>query len=357
MKLIHCSDLHLDSKMESNLSTEKARTRNNEIFMTFESMVQYALANSVSVILIAGDMFDTERISSGTLARILDLIRRADDIDFLYLRGNHDEVQYAFRRRDLPENLKFFTNRWVSYEYGDVVVTGIEFDETNSATLYQKLKLDPEKCNIVMMHGEISTAPGNGMVCVPQLRGRNIQYLALGHIHSYREAPLDLEGRYCYCGCLEGRGFDECGPKGFVLLETVGKKVTSTFLPAARRTFHEISVDITGLETYPELRDAVLNAVQGIDEKDLVKIVLRGTYTLTTQKDLAYLLQYLNQRFFFAKIKDESELNIPDEEYVHDISLKGAFLRAVKAANEDSETKAQMIRCGIQALRGEEIDL
>ena len=29
MKIIHCADIHLDSKMESNLSKEKARERRN----------------------------------------------------------------------------------------------------------------------------------------------------------------------------------------------------------------------------------------------------------------------------------------------------------------------------------------
>ena len=48
----------------------------------------------------------------------------------------------------------------------------------------------------------------------------NIDYLALGHIHSYKCHKLDKRGVYCYSGCLEGRGFDECGDKGFVLLET-----------------------------------------------------------------------------------------------------------------------------------------
>ena len=35
MKLIHCSDLHLDSRMESNLSAAQARERNAEICATF----------------------------------------------------------------------------------------------------------------------------------------------------------------------------------------------------------------------------------------------------------------------------------------------------------------------------------
>ena len=38
MKIIHCSDLHLDSKMQSNLSKEQAKERRNEILITFQKI-------------------------------------------------------------------------------------------------------------------------------------------------------------------------------------------------------------------------------------------------------------------------------------------------------------------------------
>ena len=58
MKIIHCSDLHLDSKMETNLNREKARERKNEILITFEKMIEYSKLNGVEIIILAGDLFD-----------------------------------------------------------------------------------------------------------------------------------------------------------------------------------------------------------------------------------------------------------------------------------------------------------
>ena len=63
MKIIHCADLHLDSKMETNLDKEKAKERKNEILITFEKMVQYAKENDVKVIIIAGDLFDKSNLT------------------------------------------------------------------------------------------------------------------------------------------------------------------------------------------------------------------------------------------------------------------------------------------------------
>ena len=36
MKIIHCADLHLDSKMESNLDREAASMRRDELLDTFD---------------------------------------------------------------------------------------------------------------------------------------------------------------------------------------------------------------------------------------------------------------------------------------------------------------------------------
>ena len=64
MKIIHCADLHLDSKMTANLSKDQARERKREILRTFTRMVEYASKNDVRVILIAGDLFDTRSVSA-----------------------------------------------------------------------------------------------------------------------------------------------------------------------------------------------------------------------------------------------------------------------------------------------------
>jgi exonuclease SbcD len=48
------------------------------------------------------------------------------------------------------------------------------------------------------------------VISLKELKNKAIDYLALGHIHSYKMEQLDSRGVYCYPGCLEGRGFDEC---------------------------------------------------------------------------------------------------------------------------------------------------
>ena len=62
MRFIHCADLHLDSKMTSNLSREQAKERKMEILRTYSRMIDYAKENKIDGIIIAGDLFDTRNI-------------------------------------------------------------------------------------------------------------------------------------------------------------------------------------------------------------------------------------------------------------------------------------------------------
>ncbi len=355
MKIIHCSDIHLDSRMESNLTAAQARERNAEICATFARMAAFAVREQVSAVLIAGDLFDTQRVSAQTAGFVLDRIRSAANVDFFYLRGNHDESRDVFGQAELPENFKTFGSDWTYHRIGDLVLAGLELDRENAHSMYDTLRLNPEDTNIVLLHGQVSTQPGEELIALPKLKNKGIDYLALGHIHSYQTEPLDDRGSWCYCGCLEGRGFDECGEKGFVLLDISGSQIKSEFVPFASRTLHEVFVDITDLLTVNEILDAMTAAAAHIPEEDLVKFTLRGSYTLETQKDLRFLKKMLEGSHYFLKIKDESTLKIKKEDYEHDASLKGEFIRMVLSSDRPQDEKDQIILLGIRALSGEEV--
>lgn len=357
MKFIHCSDIHLDSPMESNLTPRQARERNAELCRTFSRMVSYAQAEGVTAVLLAGDLFDTERVSATTGRFILDTIAAAPAVQFLYLKGNHDDTARAFGGEALPDNLVTFTDTWSTHRFGTVTVSGIELTDTNCLTLYDDLHLNEDDINIVMLHGQVSHQSGDELVCLPRLKGRHIDYLALGHIHSYRAEALDERGTWCYCGCPEGRGYDECGDKGFVLLSIQNGTVSHEFIPFACRTLYEVPVDITGLTDTPAMLAAMNAAAAGIPDTALVKFTLRGTYTADTHKDLPFLQTMLSSRFYSVKLKDESRLALAAADYENDISLKGEFVRLVLASDLPQEDKDRIIVAGLAALRGEELGL
>ena len=358
MKIIHCADLHLDSKMETNLDKEKAKERKNEILITFEKMVQYAKENDVKVIIIAGDLFDKSNVTVKAKNIVKNAISSNPEIDFIYLKGNHDETIFLDEEENL-ENLKTFNNQeWKKYDYENITITGIEFGGKKNYEIYNSLILEKNKINIVVMHGQESETElkdKTEIIELKQLKNKNIDYLALGHIHKYKQQKLDNRGIYCYSGCLEGRGFDECGEKGFVLLDIKENSIQTEFIPFCQRKFYEINVDITGLKENNEIEEKLKENVKNISQTSLVKIILTGEVEIGEERDLLYLTKKFEEYFYFLKIYDRTKIKIDAMKYKYDASLKGEFIRLVLAQELTDEEKDKIINTGIKALSGEEL--
>lgn len=365
MKIIHCADLHLDSKMDTNLDKEHAKERRREILHTFEQMIAYAAQNGVSAILIAGDMFDTKNISATARNAVLHNIDQNPQITFYYLKGNHDNDNFLSGLEEIPENLKMFGSEWTTYgeAEGRISVSGIELSNENAESAYILPVMDSKKFNIVMLHGQESKSSAKDraeVINLKALRNKGIDYLALGHVHMYKMEKLDAKGMYCYPGCLEGRGFDECGEHGFVVLDIDENKGTYTheFVRFAKRELYAVDVDVTDCRTSSEIVSKVTLELQnaGCDDKGLVKIILKGMVDVECEKDVAYIQSTFNQRYYYAKVKDETTLKIEISDYMLDESLKGEYVRQVMA--DDSileEDKKVIIRYGLQAISGEEV--
>ena len=361
MKIIHCADLHLDSKMESNLPKEKAEERKKELLQTFSNMVLYAKDNDVKVILIAGDLFDTASTQQIRIKKQVGyVISQNPEITFLYLRGNHDQNDYFSTMENKPDNLKGFGTAWTSYTFDNVVITGRELPEKITDSVYNELILDKNVVNIVVLHGQISTYDNKNdapLINRNKLMNKNIDYLALGHIHSYDEKKLDSRGIWCYSGCLEGRGFDECGDKGFVLLDIFGNQIEHTFKVFGKRKLQEVAVNLKGSMRYADILNSIKDAAAGISKDDLVKVVLKGDVSEDTSIDLKAYRQQLEPFFYFIKVEDQTQIEIDFEKYKNDVSLKGEFVRHVETQNIPQEEKNKIIMTGLKALAGQEIEL
>ena len=360
MKLIHVADLHLASKMESNLSKEQAKLRKRELLDRFGDLIVYACENDVSGILIAGDLFDEKRIAKMVKQRVLDEMRTHPEITFFYLQGNHDRSDFLMDV-DLSEipNLKLFSkDEWISYDFGEAVITGREITPENAKTFAMNLVLDQAKTNIVMLHGQEVNYIGKDkteIIPLPELRGKYIDYLALGHIHSYKKDRLDDRGEYCYCGCLEGRGFDELGQKGFVLLKVEDQKVESEFIPFAKRIFHEVDVELSEEDDMPSVLRRIHGACDELPSEDLVKVVLTGNTGVDFDVDMDRILREFSEAFFFLKVQDKSTIKVHYEDFLNDKSLKGEFVRLMEKQDMDEDTKGTIVEIGIRALMGEEL--
>lgn len=352
MKFLHTSDLHIGSPLTSRLSQDKVRERKNELMSSFERMIEEAVYQKAVAFIIAGDMFDSERITKSTAERILGAIAKYPYLDFLYLSGNHEKNALTECGIPLPMNLKLFSDTWTYFNYGEVTVAGrSEICED----MFSTLDLDYRKTNIVVLHGALAEGRSGGeIIGRRELEGKHIDYLALGHYHSYSEYKIGDTGMAVYAGTPEGRGFDETGEKGFVMIDADGRRATYKFTPFAKRRLHIVDVDLTGAEGRADIDTRADAALSGISHTDLVRLRFCGKRSPELFPDEDAIKSRWENSFYYFETKDETSIAINPDAYKYDRSLKGEFIRLIASKTDIPDTeKDKIIRTGLAALMGE----
>ncbi len=355
MKIIHCADLHLDASMKSVIGKAISKVVRENMLVAIRDMYRHAHDIGARAVIIAGDIFDTDKISARTRQYLLGTFAQYQDIVTVILPGNHDG-DMVFSREEVSDNVYCFDSSLTAISIDDVVIAGRVLNTTNARQLPLELDFDMAKYNILVLHGQDAGYDNDSDIVVntTALANRNIDYLALGHIHKHRVAKLDIRGKYCYSGCLVGRGFDECGSKGYVVLDTISNSIE--FVPASNIRFERITVDISDATDLKSMELAIEDKVSKCDENTLVNVVLYGNYTVDSGKDIGALTKMFENKFMFFKIDDKSQLQLEVADYQYDISLKGAFVRLVGSDDSLSpEQKDMVLEYGIRALKGEDI--
>ncbi len=354
MKLIHTADLHLGSKIESKLLAISSE-RKSAVLNSFRRLIEYAKEYNISSILLSGDVFDSDNPFKKDKKEFYALIDGNPEITFYYLKGNHDKEENSVEER---VNLKEFSSSWESYDLGeDVVVSGLEINQTNYSTFYSSLKLDANKVNIVMLHGQESDSIADGNIKISKLKDKYIDYLALGHIHKFKDGVIDNRGHYVYSGCLEGRGFDEIGEKGFVVIEVINKKVSYKFVHFSSRDILEEEVDISGAKSQADILSFIKEKVS-FNKKDIYRITLIGDIDYELEFSEDEIANALSGCAYFINVKNKTLPLIDPNKFLNDLSLRGEFIRLVYADTKlDEINKRKIASLGLKALEGREVSV
>ena len=279
--------------------------------------------------------------------------------------GNHEKTAFIDCVANLPKNLKaVYQDTWQSFSYLEdgkkTVISCVNLTKANNGVIYNTLSLNSDDNNIVVLHGQIAnynTQNDGENIDLRALKDKNIDYLALGHYHFYDVGKLDDRGIYVYSGCLEGRGFDETGDKGYVLLDTFNL-TKPEFIKFAKRTLLEVEVDVTNLSTWAEIKNLVLTTVNDIDRKNLLKIILKG-YLDAESEVIVFtdeLTKSLSSKFYYVKIYNDIKLKLPKTDLSTATGIKGEFIKMVSSDCSLTEPeRMDIIQYGLKALNGDDL--
>ncbi|MBQ2876686.1 MAG: metallophosphoesterase [Clostridia bacterium] len=350
MRILHTSDIHLGSPITAHLDGARAAIRRRELQDGFARLVYRARELSCEGIIIAGDLFDGALISRRLIESTLATVASTPEISFFYLPGNHEGDVLKKSGISLPDNLKLFGEGWTYYELGSVRIGGRTRHEPRMLGGFAS----GGGVNIAVLHGERREGQsGEGVIGMQDALASCVDYLALGHYHGYSARRI---GRCeaVYSGTPEGRGFDEAGDLGFVLIEIEGTTLRHSFLKSGGRRLSIVEADITGDRTQAEVERTVERALLGIPAEDMVRVVLTGEHTASTLRDLESIKRRFSQSYFYFEARDNSRLCLDPEEFAKDPTLRGEFVRLVMADGSLSqEERDRILECGLRALEGE----
>ena len=290
IRILHTADLHLDSPLKSlALRDEDMRDRVQTATRTaLVRIVDAALSENVSALLIAGDLFDGAARSAKTAAFLIQQLDRLGDaaIPVFYIKGNHDAENPITGEIDLPAHVHVFDGRGGKVQIADtnVWIHGVSFSGRHAPdSLLGKFGAPvPDAVNIGMLHTSLAGAAGHDTYApcsVADLAKTGFDYWALGHIHTrriYSTAPYIVMP-----GIPQGRDINEAGAQSATMLTIDAGAITIAEVPTSAVTFARHSIDVTGIETDSDLRNHLRQAVhdlaQGVtDDAGIVRLALTG---------------------------------------------------------------------------------
>ena len=355
IKLLHSADWHLDAPMSCH-SQACSEHLHQELARIPEKIVGLARANQCQLILLSGDLFDGA-YRTDTVRLVQKQLGQAQ-IPVFIAPGNHDPLgpDSPYSMDGWPDNVHIFTEqaiRSVSLQELDCKVYGAGYTAMDCPALMTDFRATgTERWHIGILHGEADTANSNYCpITRDQLRESALSYLALGHIH--KGGSLRAGETVCaWPGCPMGKGFDETGAKGAILV-TLDDTISAVFCPLDAPRFYDEQVDVTGDPA--QAMEAILPA---LPSEDVYRITLCG---YSAPIDTEALCRHFSHVPYLT-VRDET---VPETDLwrgVNDDSLEGVYFSLLQQAamsdNPQLREKALLAaRISRQILSGQEVKL
>lgn len=356
IKILHAADFHLDSPF-AGLTSEQAKLRRKESRQTLERLSNYVNQNGVQLVLLAGDLFDGAETYRETIEALTEALGAMSARVFI-APGNHDpySARSPYATLVWPENVHVFSSREIERvalpELGCVIYGAAFTDAAQETSLLAGFAArDDGLTRFMVLHGDLDAAQERyDPITREQIAASGLDYLALGHTHRFDGVMTAGKTAYAYAGCMEGRGYDETGEKGFLCGAVDPGKVDIKFIPFAKRRYWTLRADVTD-KTPAEALQSVMPETAA---NDLCRVIFTGE-TDGRGVDIKQIEERFASDFFHLELRDETHIRQDIWARADEDSLRGLFLKELRGqydvAPEEERIKIERaVRFGLAAL-------
>jgi DNA repair protein SbcD/Mre11 len=377
-RVLHMADVHLGARHD-DLGSAAAAQRERQ-FDAFRRAIDLAIEEKVDLVLVCGDLFDSNSQPKRSFERAATELGRLAQrlIQVVVIPGTHDcyDAASIYRVFDLAElsgappdsvlvTLLTDTRPSVDFPQLGVTVRAKVFSTKRAPeSPIPAMTVKPDEESVKAHNWQIGMA--HGSFAVPgrfdnddvtftdaEVAQSGLDYLALGHWHSYREGRA---GRtvWAYSGAPEPVALDQDGAGQVALVnleERDGvRRVTVEPRTVGRTTFRRLEVDAATLQSQAEL----WNRLRELADPNLV-LDARVVGMRSPQLDLNVeeLERQLADSFFRVRVRDVSIAPLHDSVTAPADTVQGAFMLNFRTRIAEAETAGETERAAelAEALR------
>ncbi len=369
IKILHCADLHIGAEL--SFLKNKAKSRRVEVLGTLGKITELCTAQGTELLLIAGDLFDSNHIDSATLSEVKAMFASIPDTIVAVSAGNHDyfAVDSPYSDDDWPSNVIIIYKKFTTIEFPEknLRLCGSSFLGSYQDSCEKTVSApDDGMINILVYHGDLVSENEKSRynpLTVKDIEKSGFDYVALGHVHS--ATPLTKAGNtnYAYSGTPDGNGFDETGKKGVYAGCVYKHRAELAFYETSSRTYEDVKVDISSLASGSKIIREVLNSLKETYgesyTENLYRISLTGSIPEGFVPNVKQITSELQEILYYVTVANRTRPDTDISILASDFSLKGIFVRKMlgKISSCETEEEKEMyenaLYIGLKAFDGE----
>jgi len=367
IKILHTADVHLGREFHSLRG--KGKEYRKQLLQTFEHVLQLAVDENVFLVLIAGDLFDTNRVHGIIIGKVLSLFRKLEErnIRVCILPGGHDAYTedsiYRFVR--FPPNVTVLTTEQDHKTFDDLGLTvyGKAFDDklVGESPLKGLSLIEESRFHVGMAHCSIrieGRVEKDAMILdKDEIANSGLDYLALGHWHSFQDHSQGGTKAY-YCGSPEPIYMDQKGAGSIAMVSIYGKgdiKVDPIWVGSKK--FDKMTIDVGTVKSIGEVSEIIEAKA---DTNVILEVALEGLCNMDWDLDPEKIEDELGASFFNLRVLDKSHPKLEEVESKNfpEETVVGKFIRLMEekiaeASDEkDKALYAEVLKLGFALLQG-----
>jgi exonuclease SbcD len=387
LRLLHTADVHLGAR-HADLGEEASAQRERQ-FAAFQATIELALAEKLDLVLIAGDLFDSNTQPRRSVERVAAELGRLVEakIRTVIIPGTHDvyDRSSVYRAYDLPAmsgttaDDDFVTI--LTPERPDIVLSACDVvvharvfatkRAPHSPLADLRVKGDDRATwHVGLVHGAIAisgkTDTDDVVINREEIGPTGLDYLALGHWHSAQQGRAGGVA-YAYSGAPEPIALDQdrAGKVLLVTLEAVNgnRSVTVEERQVGRTKFERIEIDGATIRSQPGL---VAQLAARADPDLVLDARIVGVRPDDLDLDADEVEQQLKPSFLKVRLRDLALAALTQGALPPPDTIAGAFIRDVEGRITELEASDQaadaaelrdVLRLGRLLLTGHEVTL